>query len=83
MYGSGCILINAPLLSQDIPEAKKVKTTAVATSASTGSPDPVSPDTGVGDELTSKDYYFDSYSHFGTCHTISDYRTTCIVHVHM
>lgn len=71
-------------LTQGIPEAKKMKTTAVATtSADTESPNPESPDAGVGDELTSKDYYFDSYSHFGTCHTISDYSTTCIVHVPM
>ena len=34
------------------------------------SADTESPDAGVGDELTSKDYYFDSYSHFGIYHTI-------------
>ena len=45
---------------QQVPEAKKVKTAAVTTTTDSGKPVD-----GVGQELTSKDYYFDSYSHFG------------------
>ena len=46
---------------QDVPDAKKMKTSVVTTTTANGSPDP-----SVGEQLTSKDYYFDSYSHFGT-----------------
>ena len=49
-----------PPFSQDIPQAKKVKTFVATTTTESGSPDQ-----DAGDELTSKDYYFDSYSHFG------------------
>ncbi|CAI8056680.1 Protein arginine N-methyltransferase 1 [Geodia barretti] len=48
-----------PLDAKEVPEAKKMKTAAaVTTTTAQGSPDP-------GSELTSRDYYFDSYSHFG------------------
>lgn len=47
-----------PLETKDVPEAKKVKTSVVTT---TTDPDSDKP----GSELTSRDYYFDSYSHFG------------------
>lgn len=57
-----CESTHEPLEVKEVPEAKKVKT---ATTVSMSAADTESPDAGVGDELTSKDYYFDSYSHFG------------------